>query len=147
MKGFSLLKQRVARPGVILVPFRLEVGTDWPPDFRPFIPIETQPAERLQDRFQSLIHVAGPVGIVDPQHKLTIVMPGKQPVEQCCTHSPNVHITGGTGSKTGADRFRHLSSLSEQFRTTAQPLVFMRQFSCGIFFVRYFDVSLLMSTF
>ena len=70
---------------------------------RPFIPIDAQPLETIDDRPQGLGDVPPRVGIVNPQQKLPAVLPGIEPIEQRGPHAADVQVAGGTRSEAGAN--------------------------------------------
>ena len=49
----------------------------WPSDLCAFIPVETQPAEAIQDGPQRLGLIASLIGVVDAQDELAAVAAGK----------------------------------------------------------------------
>ena len=67
------------------------------------IPIETQPAQSVQNRLGRLGRGTGVIRILDPQQELSAVVARKQPVEQRRARAANVQIPGGRGGETGDD--------------------------------------------
>ncbi len=74
-----------------------------PADFGPFVPVDAQPAEAVQDRRERRLDVPLLIGVVDPQQELPAVLPGEQPVEQRRAHAADVQVAGRTGGETGAN--------------------------------------------
>ena len=72
-------------------------------NFRPFIPVDPHPAKPVEDFLDGVVDMPFLVGVVDSQEKLAAVMPGQQPVEECCPDSADVQETGRTGSKSGTN--------------------------------------------
>src|SRR5690606_31840354 len=71
-------------------------------DFRSFIPIEPEPAKRVQDGREGLVDVPLAVRVVDPQDELPAIVPRPQPVEQRRPHAADVHVTRGGRSESCA---------------------------------------------
>ena len=57
---------------------------------RPLIPIELEPAQRVEDLLDVLRGGALAVGVLDPQDELSAPPPGVEPVVQCRPRSPDV---------------------------------------------------------
>ena len=70
---------------------------------RSFIPIDTKPAESIEDRLQRLSDVAALVGIVNTQNELSAMFFGEQIIKESGADSADMKIAGGTRSKTSAD--------------------------------------------
>ena len=87
----------------MLQPLRLVVRRDAARRFRPFVPIEAQPAQAVQDRRERLLDVPLLVGVVDAQDELAALPFGEQPVEQRRPHAADVQVAGRAGSETSAD--------------------------------------------
>ena len=96
------LEQLVRRPAITVGSLRLEVGPERPADFRPFVPVDPDPAKTVQDPLDGIIDVPLLVGVVDPKDELAAMMPGQQPVEQSCPHPADVQETGRAGGESGA---------------------------------------------
>ena len=99
-----MLEQRLHRRLIRGQPLRLEVRAARPAAAaavvgRPFVPIDAQPLEAVENRLQGLGHVPLGVGVVDPQQELPAVLPGKEPVEQRRADAADVQIAGGLGAK------------------------------------------------
>jgi hypothetical protein len=52
-----------------------------PTDFRPFVPVEPDPAESIKDAPHRVFDVPLEIGIVDSQNELATVLSSQQPVE------------------------------------------------------------------
>jgi hypothetical protein len=73
------------------------------------VPVDLQPAQRLEDLLDVLRGRALAVGVLDPQHHLPVVAPGEQPVVERRAGAPDVEGAGGRGSE--ADAHGHGSML------------------------------------
>ena len=91
---------------IAVQPLRLIVRGERPADSRPFVPVDAQPLQPVEDRLQRLFDVPLLIGVVDPQDELPSVLPGEEPIEQGGADSADVQVSGGAGSKTGADGHR-----------------------------------------
>jgi len=60
-----------------------------------FVPGETQPAQPLEDRLDTGFSVALNVGIVEAQHHGSVVVAGKEPIEDKGSGAANVKEAGG----------------------------------------------------
>jgi hypothetical protein len=61
-------------------------------DFRPFIPIQTEPAKPRVNRLQRELRVSSMVRVLDPQDAGAAVSPGEEPVKERRARSPDVQI-------------------------------------------------------
>jgi hypothetical protein len=59
----------------------LKIRSAGTPDFGTFVPVDSQPAETVENRRQRLLQIALLIGIVDSQHELTAVLPREEPVK------------------------------------------------------------------
>src|SRR4030042_1954200 len=112
--GFQVLGWAVAIIGrahsqqavdIILIngqPFGLAVGA--------FVPMETQPAQGVQDLLDEFFLGALLVRVFDPQDESPPVAPGDEHVEQGGVGPPQMQGAGGAGGKTGA-YFGHFNPL------------------------------------
>jgi hypothetical protein len=83
-------------------------------DVRALVPLDTQPAQRVEDllfRFASRAHL---VGVLDAQNELTAVLAGEAEVEQRDIRGADVRVAGGRRRDTGAD-CGHEGSRVQQF--------------------------------
>ena len=89
---------------IAIQPLRLVVGGERTAHLGPFVPIDAQPMQAVEDRLQRLLDVPLLVGVVDPQNELAAMLPGEQPIEQRGPDAANVQISGRTGSEIGCGR-------------------------------------------
>ena len=75
-----------------------------PADLGPFVPVQAEPAEAVEDRLQRRLgHVPLLVGVVDAEDELPAVLAGEQPVEQGRADAADVQVAGRAGGEAGAD--------------------------------------------
>ena len=87
---------------------RLEVGRVRAADLGPFVPVDAQPAEAVEDRRQRRLDVALLVGVVDAQDELAAVPAREQPVEQRRAHAADVQeARSGWARSACADAWHH----------------------------------------
>ena len=67
---------------------------------RPLVPVELQPAQRVEDLLDVLRRGALAVGVLDPQHQLAVVVARQQPVEQGRAGAADVQRTRGRRRET-----------------------------------------------
>ena len=89
--GFGKLGDHIA---VDMATFRLPVRTVVPADLGAFVPVETEPTQRVQQRGVGLLRVTGGVGVFNAEHEGPARVPGVCPVEQRRTKHSDVRITG-----------------------------------------------------
>src|SRR5205085_992118 len=82
---------------------RLIIGAIGAAHIRPFIPMQTEPAEAIEDWLQSFGDVALLVRIVDAQDELPTMPPGKEPVKERCAHAADMEIARWTGGEARTD--------------------------------------------
>ncbi len=70
--------------------------------FRSFVPVDTDPAEPVEDAFDGVLDVPLLIGVVNPEQKLAAVMSGEQPVEEGRSNSANVQEARRTRCESGA---------------------------------------------
>ena len=80
--GLAGLVQRARHLGVRVEPLGLQVGAVGAADLRALVPVETEPAQRVDHRGVALGGVAGEVGVLDAQHQGAAEVTGERPVEQ-----------------------------------------------------------------
>jgi hypothetical protein len=68
---------------------------------RPFIPVQPQPAQIVEDLLCSRRRIALKIGIFNAQQKTTAHPTGQQPIEQGRTCPANVKIAGRGRCKSG----------------------------------------------
>ncbi len=71
------------------------------------LPVESQPAQSVQDGGTGFFGITGLVRIFDPQDEGPAVPPGEEPVEEGGAGPAHVQVAGGRGGEAGADRARH----------------------------------------
>ena len=120
MVGLASRNQFVCRSLIQVPALRLVVGPIITAHLWAFIPVQTQPAKRLQDGPQGLGHIAGFIRIIDTQNELAPHMPSKQPGKKGGSHATDVHITGGTGGKSSTDSHGDVSIDQALFRSAAK---------------------------
>ena len=76
----------------------------------PFIPIQPEPAQAVENDIDGLLSVSRDVGIFNSENKSAAGVPGVEPIEQGCACSADVQETSGAGSKANA-RF-HVAAAS-----------------------------------
>lgn len=81
-------KQAVDGSPVKFGPLGLEVRTVVAPLFRSFIPVQPEPLEGVQNRFESFGDVPLLVGVVDAQHELPTVMPAHSQLNRAVRMPP-----------------------------------------------------------
>ena len=79
---------------------------------RPLIPIELQPAQRVEDLLDVLGRGALAVGVLDAKHQRAPLAARQQPVEQGGAGAPDVERPGGRGSEPHAHGGRDAVGLS-----------------------------------
>ena len=84
-------------------PLRLIIRRIRPADFRPFVPIEAEPVQAVQNRRERFVDVPLRIGVVDPQNELPALPFGEQPIEQRRPHAADVQVAGRAGSEASAD--------------------------------------------
>ena len=88
---------------IAVQPLRLVVRGERPAHVRPLVPVDSQPAQPVEDRLQRLLDVPLLIGVVDPQDELPAVLPGQQPIEQRGPHAADVQVSGRAGGEAGAE--------------------------------------------
>ena len=113
--GVQLLLRAVAVVGVtgvqqllgdVLVEvhaLRLAVRRVRAADLGALVPVEAQPAHRVEQLVVRLLGVAGRVGVLDAEDQGSLVVPGERPVEQGSADQAHVGVTGGRRAETYAD--------------------------------------------
>ena len=88
---------------------RLKIGSIRTTDFRTFIPVEPQPAKRVQNWTKGRIDISLLIRIVDAQNKLATISARPQPTEQSRPHSADMHVSGRAGGKASSNRHIRIS--------------------------------------
>ena len=95
---------------------------------RPFVPVDSQPLEPVENRLQCFGNVPFRIGIVDPQNELPTGLSSQQPIKKRGANAANVEIAGWTGSKSGTNC--HGTTL--KFKNLADRLTAAKQTVYGI---------------
>ena len=90
----ALLHERVAVRPVLVEPLRLEVRGVRPADVRPFVPVEAEPAQAVDDPRDHLPRRSLGVGVLDAQHERAAMPPREQPVEERRARAADVQVAG-----------------------------------------------------
>ena len=101
----ALRDQRVGHRAMTVDALRLKVRTVRAADLRPFVPVEAEPAQSVEDAVHHLVRRALDVGVFDAQDEHAAEPPREQPVEQRRAGAADVQVAGGRGSETDADCF------------------------------------------
>ncbi len=95
----ALVEQPLEHVAVALGAFGLED--------RPLVPVELEPAQRVEDLLDVLGRRALAVGVLDAQQQRAILAAGEQPVVEGGARAANVQRTGGRGGEADAERIGH----------------------------------------
>ena len=101
--GIVLVEKLFRQPLVNFQPVRLLIGGVRPLDFRPFVPVNVQPAQAVQYGFDCTLNQPVLVGVLDPDYELPAVMAGEKPVEKSGSDIPNVRLPRGAGGVSDAN--------------------------------------------
>src|SRR6185436_2478446 len=77
---------------------------------RPLVPVQAEPAQRVDDEVDVLVGGARLVGVLDAQDEGAAVVARVEPVEERRAGATDVQVSGGAGGEAHADaivRFRH----------------------------------------
>ena len=96
--------ETLGRGPVSVEPLRLEVRRVRPADVRAFVPVESQPAQAVEDARDHLVRRALDVGVLDPQDEHAAMAPRVQPVEERRAGAADVQVAGGRWSETKTRR-------------------------------------------
>ncbi len=105
-------EQRLGHLTVPIEALRLEVGCVRPAHFRPFVPVEAEPAHRLEDARHHLVGRTLGVGVFDAQHERAAMAPREQPVEERCSRAADVQVSGGRGSEANPRTIHRRDSIA-----------------------------------
>mgnify|MGYP003694725645 CR=1 FL=1 len=78
---------------------RLAVGPARAADVGPFVPVEPEPAQVLEDALLGLLRRTLGVGVLDAEDERAVVPAREQPVEERRARVADVELTGGAGSE------------------------------------------------
>ena len=84
-------------------PLRLEIRRVRAADVGPFVPVEPQPAQAVDDAGDHLPRRSLGVGVLDAQHEGAAVPPREQPVEQRRARAADVKVAGRRRGEPDAD--------------------------------------------
>src|SRR5262249_53288070 len=84
--------QALGERAVNMEPLHLEVGPELAPDERPLVPVEPEPAHRLEDRVDRRLGAAALVGVLDAQDERAAVLARPQPVVERGARAPEVQV-------------------------------------------------------
>src|SRR5262249_32161118 len=87
-------------------PLRLPVGSDGTADAGSLVPIETQPAQIVQDRVFGLDARTIDVCVLNPKDECPAAAPGEQPVEERGANIADMKVTCRAGCKADAHHTR-----------------------------------------
>ena len=79
---------------IAIDPLRLRVGAVRPADPRPFVPIEAEPSQAVENALDHVGRRALDVGVLDAQHEHAAMTTGKEPVEERGPRAADVQIAG-----------------------------------------------------
>ena len=91
--------ERVGHRAMTIETLRLEVGCVRAADIRPFVPVEAEPAQAVEDAVDHLLRRSLGVGVLDAQHEHAAVAAREQPVEERGARAADVEVAGGRGSE------------------------------------------------
>jgi len=74
------LKKVIDGTVVHIEPLGLDIWAVVAPDFRTFVPVESQPLESIQYLLCSAFDYASLIGVLNADDEIATVMPGEQPV-------------------------------------------------------------------
>ena len=83
-------------------PLRLAVRGVRAADLGALVPVQTEPAHRVEQLVVRLLGVAGRVGVLDAEDQGAAVVPGEGPVEQGGADQTHVGVAGRRGTETYA---------------------------------------------
>ena len=83
-------------------PLRLPIRPVRPLDVRPFVPVEPEPAQVVEDAGLRLTRRALDVGVLDPQDERAVLAVREQPVEERRARVADVQLTGWRWGETYA---------------------------------------------
>ena len=101
--GFSFGQKLVDIFLVDVAAFALAVRAFVATESHPFVKVDAEPAEGLDDVFLCTGHKAVGVGVFDAENEFAAVLAGKEVVIECCAHSTDVERAGGRGCETHAN--------------------------------------------
>src|ERR1019366_2283410 len=106
--------------GVLLVdrePLHLRVRSARAADAGALVPVEAEPAERVEDDVDAGLRASLAVGVLDAEDERAAALAGPEPVEQRRPYAPDVKVSRRGGCETDA-----LHAATSSRATTRQPL-------------------------
>ena len=103
----------------------LPVGLVRAADLRALVPVQAQPAQRVEQRVVALLAVPRGVGVLDPEDERAAGVPGVGPVEQGGADQADVRRAGRRGAEPDPDRLPEASACSESVSGAACGAVSM----------------------
>ena len=88
------VEQSLDHIGVDVAALRLPVGAVGSADLGPLIPVQPQPAQRIQQSQIAVLAVPLRIGVLDPEHERPAGVSRVCPVEQGGANQPDVRRTG-----------------------------------------------------
>ena len=101
--GVPGLEQASRHVGVDVHPLGLPVRPVGTADLDALVPVQAEPAQRVQQLLVALLGVPCGVGVLDPEHERAAHVPGVGPVEQGGAHHPDVRHAGGRRAEPDPD--------------------------------------------
>src|SRR5207245_7778957 len=95
--------ERAGHRAIAIEAFGLKVGPVRSADVRPFVPVEPEPAQPVEDAFDHLRRRAFDVGVFDAKDEHAAVAAREEPVEERRSRAADVQVAGWRGSQTNAD--------------------------------------------
>ena len=83
--------------------FGLRVRSGVATNVRPLVPVQADPAQGFEHRFDRALGAAALVGILDSDHERAVMPAGEQPREDGRSHVADVRVAGGTWGETDSD--------------------------------------------
>src|SRR5699024_2613877 len=110
---FARCQQSRSNIGVDIGTFALPVGAVLPTCLWPLVPVDTEPAQRIEQCAERFLGVPAGIGVLDPEHQAATGVAGECPVEQGSPNQPDVWVTGRGRGEAGArcDTLTHATSL------------------------------------
>src|SRR5690606_18871859 len=94
--------QVLGRLAVERLALALEVRSEGPASFRTLVPVQPEPAHRIQDRAHAVEARALLVRILDPEHEAAAVLARPEPVEERGAGAADVQIAARRGREPDA---------------------------------------------
>ena len=101
--SLTLVQKQLGILGIYCLAFALAIRAFVAAESHPFVKVDAEPAEGLDDVFLCTGHKAIGVGVFDAENEFAAVLAGKEVVIECCAHSTDVERAGGRGCETHAN--------------------------------------------